>query len=117
MRAGSGLDRRNGIVSSDDEVPAVNGQLCASNFRPPFQLSQFETSGGVHLFSIMKPDVGRFENGVGKFYAEDTFKGTPIRVRYVWTQTSGMPHWEQAFSSDVGASWETNWTMDFAKAK
>ena len=63
------------------------------------------------------PVLGRFENGVGKFYAEDTFKGKPIRVRYVWTQTSGMPHWEQAFSSDAGASWETNWTMDFAKAK
>ena len=23
----------------------------------------------------MKPDVGRFENGVGKFYVEDTFQG------------------------------------------
>jgi hypothetical protein len=63
------------------------------------------------------PVVGRFENGVGKFYAEDTFKGKPIRVRYLWTQPSGMPHWEQAFSPDAGASWETNWIMDFAKAE
>jgi hypothetical protein len=63
------------------------------------------------------PVVGRFENGIGKFYAEDTFKGKPIRVRYLWTQMSGMPHWEQAFSPDAGASWETNWVMDFAKAK
>jgi hypothetical protein len=64
------------------------------------------------------PVVGRFDNGVGKFYAEDTFKGKPIRVRYLWTQvTSGMPHWEQAFSPDAGASWETNWIMDFTKAK
>ncbi|TMH65838.1 MAG: hypothetical protein E6H48_13025 [Betaproteobacteria bacterium] len=65
----------------------------------------------------MKPDVGRFENGVGKFYVEDAFKGKPIRVRYLWTKTSGIPHWEQAFSPDAGTSWETNWIMDFTKAK
>jgi hypothetical protein len=36
------------------------------------------------------------------------------RVRFLWTQvTSGRPHWEQAFSADAGANWETNWTMDF----
>jgi hypothetical protein len=23
--------------------------------------------------------------------------------------------WEQAFSDDGGATWETNWTMDFAR--
>ena len=62
------------------------------------------------------PVVGRFENGVGTFYAEDTFNGKPIRVRFLWTQvTSSVPHWEQAFSADAGATWETNWTMDFTK--
>jgi len=63
------------------------------------------------------PVVGRFENGVGTFYANDTFKGKPIRVRFLWTRVmSGTPHWEQAFSVDAGESWETNWTMDFTKA-
>ena len=60
-------------------------------------------------------NVGRFENGVGKFYVEDNFKGKPIRVRYLWTKTSGIPHWEQAFSIDGGATWETNWVMDFRR--
>jgi Protein of unknown function (DUF1579) len=62
------------------------------------------------------PVVGRFENGVGTFYADDTFKGEPIRVRFFWTEvTSSTPHWEQAFSIDGGKTWETNWTMDFTK--
>jgi quinol monooxygenase YgiN len=61
------------------------------------------------------PVVGRFEKGVGTFYADDEFNGKPIRVRYLWTHTPN-PHWEQAFSSDGGKTWETNWTMDFTKA-
>ena len=62
------------------------------------------------------PVVGCFENGIGTFYADDTFKGKPIRVRFLWTQVmSNTPHWEQAFSADAGQTWETNWTMDFTK--
>jgi hypothetical protein len=62
------------------------------------------------------PVVGGFENGVGTFFGDDTFKGKPIRVRFFWTQlTSDTPHWEQAFSADGGKTWETNWTMDFTK--
>jgi hypothetical protein len=62
------------------------------------------------------PVLGRFENGVGTFYADDQFKGRPIRVRYLWNQ-SASPHWEQAFSEDGGKTWETNWTMDFTRTQ
>lgn len=63
------------------------------------------------------PVIGRFENGVGTFLAEDTFQGRPILVRFLWLQTDGpRPRWEQAFSEDAGTTWETNWTMDFARA-
>jgi hypothetical protein len=68
-----------------------------------------------HLGSLDPPVVGRFENGVGTFYADDTFNGKPIRVRYLWTNRSDAPHWEQAFSEDGGKTWETNWTMDFTR--
>jgi hypothetical protein len=61
------------------------------------------------------PVVGRFENEVGTFYADDTLNGKPIRVRYLWTNLSATPRWEQAFSEDGGKTWETNWTMDFTK--
>ncbi|MBA3468909.1 MAG: DUF1579 domain-containing protein [Herpetosiphonaceae bacterium] len=60
------------------------------------------------------PVVGHFDQGVGAFYADDGLNGRPIKVRFLWlTNTPGQPRWEQAFSGDNGATWETNWTMDF----
>ncbi|MFN8387036.1 MAG: hypothetical protein U0X92_11520 [Anaerolineales bacterium] len=64
------------------------------------------------------PVVGKFEKGVGTFIAEDTWEGKPLRVRFLWTQSQdGSPHWEQAFSLDAGATWETNWVMDFTRSE
>jgi hypothetical protein len=62
------------------------------------------------------PVVGRFEDGVGTFLADDMFEGRPIKVRFLWTcRDIDNCRWEQAFSEDAGKSWETNWTMDFAR--
>ena len=67
--------------------------------------------------SLDKPVVGGFENGIGAFYAEDELKGRPIRVRFLWSLPApDAPRWEQAFSADAGANWETNWIMNFARA-
>lgn len=63
------------------------------------------------------PVVGRFSGTVGTFFAEDAFDGKPIKVRFVWhANPGGPPTWEQAFSVDAGATWETNWTMEFVRA-
>ena len=62
------------------------------------------------------PMVGRFENGTGIFFADDTFEGRPIRIRFLWTLPGyDTPRWEQAFSADAGATWETNWIMNFKR--
>ena len=62
------------------------------------------------------PVIGGFENGAGSFYADDTLDGRPIRVRFLWLDTAAKtPRWEQAFSPDGGATWETNWTMQFTR--
>lgn len=62
------------------------------------------------------PVVGRFENGLGAFFAEDVFEGRAIRVRFLWRLIDqGNCRWEQAFSPDAGKSWETNWTMYFSR--
>lgn len=62
------------------------------------------------------PVVGRFEAGIGTFFAHDTWEGKPLLVRFLWTQVhTESPRWEQAFSLDGGATWETNWVMDFAR--
>ena len=64
------------------------------------------------------PVVGRFEDGVGRFEANDTFDSRPIVVRFLWTRTdTPSPRWEQAFSEDGGQTWETNWLMDFTRVE
>ena len=61
------------------------------------------------------PVVGGFDGGVGTFLADDTFEGSPIKVRFLWRHDgSGLCRWEQAFSADGGGTWETNWVMDFS---
>lgn len=63
------------------------------------------------------PVRGVFEDGIGTFYADDTFEGRPVRVRFRWdARSAGQPVWEQAFSPDGGAHWETNWVMRFTRA-
>jgi hypothetical protein len=63
------------------------------------------------------PVQGRFENGVGTFYGHTIINGKPTRVRFVWSQiNSSSARWEQAYSSDAGKTWETNWTMEFQRA-
>ena len=62
------------------------------------------------------PVVGSFADGTGRFDGEDVHAGRPVRVRFLWTV--GGPdraHWEQAFSADGGATWETNWRMHFTR--
>lgn len=63
------------------------------------------------------PVVGRFENGVGRFYADEMLDGRAVRMRFLWLATDTLtPRWEQAMSADGGDTWETNWTMDFTRA-
>lgn len=65
---------------------------------------------------VEAPMIGQFENGVGTFHADATFKGTPIKVRFLWSRiTPQACRWEQAFSTDGGRTWETNWEMDFTR--
>lgn len=56
------------------------------------------------------PVVGRWRDGRGEFYGDDTHEGKPIRVRYVWSAiTVDSARFEQSFSVDGGATWEPNW--------
>lgn len=60
------------------------------------------------------PVKGRFDDGVGQFFAEDRHDGRPVLLRFQWHQNNGgAPVWDQALSEDGGKTWETNWTMRF----
>jgi hypothetical protein len=66
---------------------------------------------------VLEPPVhGTFANGVGTFHGDDVHQGRPVRVRFIWdTRDATRPRWEQAFSLDAGAQWETNWSMAFER--
>jgi hypothetical protein len=71
---------------------------------------------GRNPHELEPPVVGRFEAGVGTFFADDKLRGEPIKVRFTWSRiASAQPRWEQAFSPDGGKTWETNWTMSFTR--
>ena len=64
------------------------------------------------------PVFGSFDGDEGVFEGTDALDGKPILVRFTWSRVrTPTPRWEQAFSSDNGRTWETNWVMDFARAE
>jgi hypothetical protein len=63
---------------------------------------------------IEAPMRGAITGGVGRFFADDTFEGRPIQVRFLWSDIgAASARWQQAFSADGGKTWENNWVMDF----
>jgi hypothetical protein len=66
---------------------------------------------------LFAPVHGGFDGDRGEFYGYDVEAGSPVLVRYIWSDCkTEHPRWEQAFSVDGGAGWETNWQMNFSKA-
>jgi hypothetical protein len=66
---------------------------------------------------VTVPNVGAFnEGGTGEFFSNEIFEGRPIVCRYRWIANFEQGcKWEQAFSDDGGATWETNWIMEFKR--
>jgi hypothetical protein len=59
------------------------------------------------------PQIGKFQNGRGEFYAMDTINGKTVLIRFIWSDTTtNTPHFEQSFSEDGGKTWEVNWITD-----
>lgn len=66
--------------------------------------------------TIDPPVRGGFKDGVGTFIGDDTLRGKPIKVRFMWTDIKPRSaKWAQAFSGDNGTTWETNWEMWFSR--
>lgn len=60
---------------------------------------------------LTPPVAGAFDaKGRGTFYGVDSVDGRTVLVRFVISDvTPSSARFEQAFSADGGASWETNW--------
>jgi hypothetical protein len=60
---------------------------------------------------LTAPVFGGFDgHGRGLFYGQDTVEGRVILVRFIITQVSEREaHFDQAYSTDGGQTWEDNW--------
>ena len=66
---------------------------------------------------IDPPVRGGFKGDEGEFIGTDVYNGTSVIVRFRWPEVqSKRPWWDQAFSTDGGKTWETNWVADFMRA-
>jgi hypothetical protein len=116
-----GFPLMNGWANADDNVLEMpGGEYHAVTLRSydqeTGQWAIWWLDGRFPSGPLEPPVKGRFENGVGTFYADDTFNGKPIRIRFIWSRiTPVSAHWEQAFSPDGGKTWETNWQMEFRR--
>lgn len=64
------------------------------------------------------PVKGRFVDGVGTFYADSVVDGKTTRTRFLWSRiTAKSARWEQASSTDLGKTWDTNWVMEFSRVE
>jgi hypothetical protein len=74
----------------------------------------FATPGGGALGI---PGIGKFRNGRGDFYDQETINGKAVLVRFsIWGITADTGQSEQAFSSDGGKTWEVNWINRYTRA-
>jgi hypothetical protein len=64
------------------------------------------------------PQIGRFKDGHGEFFAMDMINGKSVLVKFDWTGlNTSSPHFEQSFSDDGGKTWEVNWITDQVRVK
>src|SRR5207237_5803939 len=62
------------------------------------------------------PSFGAFKEGRGEFYDQETLNGKNILVRELFSDTTpNSYHFEQAFSEDLGKTWEPNLIFDLTR--
>ncbi|GCE29400.1 hypothetical protein KDA_48840 [Dictyobacter alpinus] len=84
-------------------------------FNPTSQQWSIYLADGINGLDI-HPAIGEFKDGRGEFYSQELFEGRSILCRIIWSEiTTTSCHWEQAFSTNGGRTWETNWTTDFER--
>ena len=110
----------NGHGTIDDNIIDLPGSsyrgLTIRAFDPATRQWSIWWLDGRHPTRIDPPVVGRFDGDTGVFLGRDEFEGRPIVMRFRWLDIhSRRPNWEQAFSTDNGATWEVNWRNYFTR--
>ena len=110
-----------GIANFNDSVVHRSGSTYRTMglraFDPKTDLWTDWSLDGRNPTQVTVDGTGRFANGVGTFFADDTFADKPIRVRGTFKSLDARAmQWEQAFSPDGGRTWETNYVMHYTRS-
>ena len=108
-----------GVLSVDEfDFPSTGTKACSVRSLDPAAQRWTIHWTTSERGGLLSPVHGGFDGETGVFFGYDVEGVTPVLTRFIWSGTSGaQPSWEQAFSTDGGASWETNWTMQFSRAR
>lgn len=108
-----------GVVSVDEfDFPATQSKGCS--------IRHLDVAAGLWTIrwttsragTLLSPVRGGFDGDRGEFYGTDVEGETRVLARFLWSgRVTGTPRWEQAFSTDGGRTWETNWIMEFARRR
>lgn len=94
------------------DVSGEAGRIEALNFRLYEPQADRWSSTFVNMRDglLTSSVYGGFHDGVGEFYGKDQLDGRPIEVRFlIFHLGPDKARFEQAYSEDGGATWETNW--------
>ena len=108
-----------GLGNIDEYVTTLDGRHFEGASLRLFSLTTLEWRiywVDTRFGNLQAPVVGSFVDGVGTFRGEDVHDGSPVATRFLWSETTPLSaRWEQAFSANGGATWETNWIMEFSR--
>jgi hypothetical protein len=121
-----GISRHHSVLGSsanfeefEVDSPATHQHIKAQTLRLYDPVSQQWSIYGIDVDKGtlgLPATVGQFDNGVGRFFDYEDWKGRMVLVRYEWSHSGrDHAHMEQAFSADGGASWEVNWICDLTR--
>lgn len=105
------------VFEGDSPTGHIEGMTVRTYNTASHQWSLYWATSKTGVFSL-PATVGKFEGDRGEFYDQENYEGRNILVRYLWIKTSpDAPRFEQAFSTDGGKTWKTNWIMTFTRVK
>jgi len=109
-----------GLANVDSYKAVIDGRAIEGTtlrlFNPTTREWSLHWADTVRAGILLPPMIGKFDGDHGVFFGDEEVDGRKVRCRFDWTR-GASPRWEQAFSGDGGATWETNWIMTFTRPK